>query len=330
MICKLLNNKKKSETPMYSQFSILNFYQLLYLYFRLKRVGRKTKDKIMQLINLFIYPIKSCQGISLSKAYITKQGLTDYHQPEIYDRQFMLVDQKGQFITQREYPQMATIRVEIKDNKLYLSSLKNNLADFELIPNNDQNNSIKVKIWRDQTIAIDQGDAVAKWFQKALKIDINCHLVKQSDEYIRPINPRYSTQKNQPVSFADGYPLLLTNTASLDELQRRLNGKYPHQQIVVPMNRFRPNIVVETEQPFIEDTWKKIKIGQSEFAVVKPCSRCIVTTTDQDTGIRDELKEPLLTLSDFRNTSQGIMFGQNLIPLNQECLNIGDTLMNNE
>lgn len=284
----------------------------------------------MQLINLFIYPIKSCQGISLTKAHITKQGLTDYHQAEIYDRQFMLVDQKGQFITQREYPQMATIKVEIKDNKLYLSSLKNNLSDFELIPNNDQNNSIQVKIWRDQTIAIDQGDAVAKWFQEALKIDINCHLVKQSDEYIRPINPRYSTQKNQPVSFADGYPLLLTNTASLDELQRRLNSKYPHQKITVSMNCFRPNIVVETKQPFIEDTWKKIKIGQAQFAVVKPCSRCIITTTDQSTGIRNQLKEPLLTLSSFRNTSQGIMFGQNLIPLNQESLNIGDILMNNE
>ena len=280
----------------------------------------------MKLTNLFIYPIKSCQGISLEKAYITPKGLTDYHQQEIYDRQFMLVDKKGKFLTQREYPQMATVKVEIKENKLYLSSLKNNISDFELIPNNDNNSNIKVKIWRDQTIAIDQGDEVAKWFQEALRIDIDCRLVKQSDQHIRPINPRYSTQKNQPVSFADGYPLLLTNTASLDDLKLRLDAKYPHKQIAVPMNRFRPNVVVETDQPFIEDTWKKVKIGKNEFAVVKPCSRCVITTTDQDTGVPNELKEPLLTLSSFRNTPQGIMFGQNMIPLNQDILNIGDTL----
>ena len=280
----------------------------------------------MKLTNLFIYPIKSCQGISLEKAYITPKGLTDYHQQEIYDRQFMLVDKKGKFLTQREYPQMATVKVEIKENKLYLSSLKNNISDFELIPNNDNNSNIKVKIWRDQTIAIDQGDEVAKWFQEALRIDIDCRLVKQSDQHIRPINPRYSTQKNQPVSFADGYPLLLTNTASLDDLKLRLGAKYPHKQIAVPMNRFRPNVVVETDQPFIEDTWKKVKIGKNEFAVVKPCSRCVITTTDQDTGVPNELKEPLLTLSSFRNTPQGIMFGQNMIPLNQDILNIGDTL----
>ena len=90
------------------------------------------------------------------------------------------------------------------------------------------------------------------------------------------------------------------------------------------MNRFRPNIVVETDQPFIEDTWQEIKIGDSQFAVVKPCSRCIITTTDQNTGDRDELKEPLLTLGTFRNTPEGIMFGQNMIPLNNHRVNIGD------
>ena len=277
----------------------------------------------MKVTDIFIYPIKSCRGISLNKAKITPKGLTDYEQQKIYDRQFMLVDEKGKFITQRQYPQLATIQIEIKDNQLYLSTKKSNIPAFKLIPDINSK-QIKVNIWRDQTIAIDQGDEVSQWFQEALDLDINCRLVQQSDDYIRSINPQYSLEKNQPVSFADGYPFLLTNTASLADLNQRLNSKYPHQEVEIPMNRFRPNIVVETDQAFIEDIWKKITIGDSQFAVVKPCSRCIITTTDQNTGDRNELKEPLLTLSNFRNTPEGIMFGQNLIPLNQNTLSIGD------
>ena len=277
----------------------------------------------MKVTDIFFYPIKSCRGISLNKAKITPKGLTDYAQQKIYDRQFMLVDEKGKFITQRQYPQLAIIQIEIKNNQLDLSAQKSNISVFKLIPDINKK-QIKVNIWRDQTIAIDQGDEVAQWFQKALDLDINCRLVQQSDDYIRPINPQYSLEQNQPVSFADGYPFLLTNTASLEDLNQRLNSKYLHQDIEIPMNRFRPNIVVKTDQAFVEDIWKKITIGDSQFAVVKPCSRCIITTTNQNTGDRNELKEPLLTLSTFRNTSEGIMFGQNLIPLNQNTLNIGD------
>ncbi len=285
----------------------------------------------MKLTDLFIYPIKSCQGISLTKAQITPRGLTDYQQAKIddqkvtlYDRQFMLVDKKGNFITQRQYPQLATVLIEIKENNLYLNIENNSISTFELIPDNSKT-KVKVKVWRDQTIAIDQGDEVAKWFQEALKLDI-CRLVKQSDEHIRPINSRYSTQRNQPVSFADGYPFLLTNTASLEDLRQRLNQKYTEEQVLCNMNLFRPNIVVETNEAFIEDTWKQIKIGNNEFAVVKPCTRCIITTTNQKTGQRNSLKEPLLTLSGFRNTQDGIMFGQNMIALNQNTLTLGDVL----
>lgn len=277
----------------------------------------------MNVSNIFIYPIKSCQGISLTKAEITSKGLRDFFQSAFYDRQFMLVDEKGKFLTQRQYPQLATIKVEIKENKLYLSSENNNISPFQLIPS-IQKNFVKVNVWRDHTIAIDQGNEVANWFKNALKIDIFCRLVQQSDEHIRAINPHYSIQENQPVSFGDGFPFLLTNTASLEELNQRLENKYLSEKLKVTMDRFRPNIVIDTSQPFIEDTWKEIFIGEIKFAVVKPCSRCIVTTTNQKTGETNPQKEPLLTLSTFRNTSEGIMFGQNIIAVNNGIIEIGD------
>ncbi len=279
----------------------------------------------MQVSHIFLYPIKSCRGISLNKAQIKPQGLTDYEQQKIYDRQFMLVDEKGKFITQRQYPQLATIKIEINNNNLYLSSEENNIGTFEVIPSNE-GEQIKVDIWRDKTIAIDQGDEVANWFKQALKININCRLVQQSDAHIRAINPRYSIKRNQPVSFADGFPFLLLNTASIDDLNKRLSVKYPEDKIQIDIDRFRPNIVVETDEPFIEDKWKKIIIGDCRFAVVKPCSRCIITTTDQSTGHRNELKEPLLTLSNYRNTSEGIMFGQNAIAIDRSTINLGDII----
>jgi hypothetical protein len=279
----------------------------------------------MNIIGIFLYPIKSCQGISLTKAEITPKGLRDFFQPAFYDRQFMLVDEKGKFLTQRQYPQLATIKVEIIENKLYLSSENNNISPFEFIPSIHKN-FIKVNVWRDNTIAIDQGNEVANWFKNALKIDISCRLVQQSDDHIRAINPDYSTQENQPVSFADGFPFLLTNTASLEELNQRLKHKYTSEEFKITMDRFRPNMVVETSEPFIEDTWKQIQIGEIQFAVVKPCSRCLVTTTNQKTGVTNPQKEPLLTLSTFRHTSEGIMFGQNLIAVDNGVIKMGERL----
>lgn len=279
----------------------------------------------MKVTNIFIYPIKSCQGISLSKAQITPKGLRDFFQPTIYDRQFMLVDEKGKFLTQRQYPSLATIKIKIEKNSLYLSSENKNISPFQLIPSQEKK-QIKVKVWGDDTIAIDQGDEVANWFKNALKIDISCRLVQQCDDHIRIINPKYSTQENQPVSFADGFPYLLTNTASLQELNQRLEHKYLSSKFNVPMDRFRPNIVIETKYPFIEDTWQTISMEDIKFAVVKPCSRCIITTTNQKTGERNFQKEPFLTLSNFRNRSEGIMFGQNLIAINDGTMDIGHRL----
>lgn len=237
----------------------------------------------------------------------------------------MLVDENGEFMTQRKYPKLATIKIKILDNKLYLSSLNN--KNFELIPNLN-NQQIFVKIWKDTTIAIDQGDEIANWFQTVLNINFSCRLVQQSDQFIRAINNKY-TDKTEPVSFADGFPYLLTNTGSLDELNKRLKDKYNEDLLTVNMERFRPNIVVETNAPFIEDSWSKIIIDNVTFKVAKPCSRCIVITTDQLTGKQDNKQEPLLTLNEFRHTPEGIMFGQNLIAVNEGTIEINSYLKNN-
>lgn len=270
----------------------------------------------MIVTELNIYPIKSCHGISKKDAEVTAKGF-------FWDREMMLVDKQGKFFTQRQYPQLATVQVEIKENQITLSVFDQTLPSITFQPTLE-GEKIKVEIWRDRTTAILQDAVVSKWFTELLNIP--CYLVRQSPHHLRPIDSKYALQQNSPVNFADGYPLLITNTASLVELNRRLQATYKTDDQAIPMNRFRPNIVIETEQPFIEAKWKKIKIGNVEFALVKPCTRCIVTTTDQSTGTRNPLQEPLKTLATFRKSSLGIMFGENMIPLNLGHIRVGDSV----
>jgi uncharacterized protein YcbX len=273
----------------------------------------------MKVTDLYIYPIKSCQAIRLSQAEVTKKGFFG-------DREFMLVDREGNFLTQRQYPLLASIQVQLEKETLSLATANNQLPPLTFSPSL-QGQEMKVKIWGDRTVAIDQGDEVAHWFNQALQLAGNsqCRLVRQSARYLRSVDPQYSPHPNQPVSFADGYPFLLTATASLAELNRRLRARYPEQEPQVPMNRFRPNIVVETALPFIEGTWKTIKLGLVDFSLVKPCSRCIITTTNQISGQRNQLKEPLATLSTFRQVkNQGIMFGENMIAQSLGIIKVGD------
>ncbi|WP_069790807.1 MOSC domain-containing protein [Cyanobacterium sp. IPPAS B-1200] len=275
----------------------------------------------MKIKELIFYPIKSCRGINLSSAQIDEKGLSDSDNSLYYDRTFMIVDESGKFITQRQYPQLARVIVTIEGKKITLSFDDSSMESITFIPQN-QGNTIEVHVWGDRTSAINQGKEVAQWFQEILEMK-GCHLVKQNNQNIRAINPQYSTKKNQPVSFADGFPYLLTNTASLAYLNQKLEANYPQQHQQIPMDRFRPNIVIETDTPFIEDTWENITLGEIKFKIAKPCSRCNITTTDQITGKINPQNEPLKTLSSFRNVpQQGIMFGQNMIALNRGQLTI--------
>ncbi len=274
----------------------------------------------MIVSELWIYPIKSCQGIKLQQAEVTSKGF-------LWDREMMIISKKGRFLTQRQFPQLAKVKVAITEDTITLSLQDNTIKPIVFTPTLE-GKEIEVAIWKDNTIAIDQGNQLAEWFHQVLELtpEKECRLVRQSPQYIRTVNSQVVTQPT-PVSLADGYPFLLTATASLKELNRRITETYQNAAIIVPMNRFRPNIVVETEIPFEEDNWKLVQIGKIKFAVVKPCSRCIITTVDQQQGKINQPKEPLRTLGTFRQFGeQGVMFGENMIPQDRGILKVGDEL----
>ncbi|GAB4527064.1 MAG: MOSC domain-containing protein [Pleurocapsa sp.] len=267
----------------------------------------------MIVSELYVYPIKSCQGIKLKQAEVLPKGF-------LWDREMMLVTKKGKFLTQRQFPRLAQVQVKIVKEKITLSLEDNSITPLTFTPTL-KGTTIEVYIWQDTTVAIDQGNAVARWFHRVLQLDENkeCRLVRQSAQHIR------SVKTSEPVSFADNFPFMITATASLEELNQRIVEIRQQSTQAIPMNRFRPNIVVKTEIPFVEDNWRMIQIGSVKFFVVKPSSRCIITTIDQQQGEKNQYKEPLSTLGTFRQFSeQGVMFGENMIPRNTGMIKIGD------
>ena len=275
----------------------------------------------MIVSELCIYPIKSCQGIKLQTAAVTAKGLR-------WDREMMIVSHKGKFLTQRQFPQLAKVKVALSDEHISLSTVDDSLEPIDFTPTLEGVTK-EVEIWRDNTTAVDQGDLVANWFQRLLELDESkeCRLVRQSPQYQRAVSRKLDANAPNIVSFADGYPCLLTTTASLQELNRRIRETYQEAAPVVSMDSFRSNIVVETSEAFAEDHWKTLQIGALKFGVVKPCSRCIVTTIDQKKGDRNKLKEPLRTLGTFRQLGeQGVMFGENMIPYREGTISVGDRL----
>ncbi len=278
----------------------------------------------MIVSQLYIYPFKSGRGIELQQAQVETQGF-------LWDREFMLVSGSGKFITQRQFPQLAKVKVEIyrhnEQNINVTLKLEDNVDAFDF-DSSLSNPLIEVEIWGDRILAVDQGDEVANWFHRYLKLPENtvCRLVRQSPEYVRSLAQKNSID-TRPIGLADSSPVMLTATASLAELNQRMMEIHFSQAMTIEMNRFRPNIVVETIEPFIEDNWSSIQIGNVRFKIVKPCTRCIIANIDQKQGIKDRLKEPLNTLSTFRQLSEkGVMFGVNMIPQNEGTIETGDRL----
>lgn len=255
------------------------------------------------LSNIIIYPIKSLGGISLAESVVEDKGLQ-------YDRRWMLTDEKGGFLTQREFPLMATLGVELKTDKLKVTTKNADSIDIPL-SEDESGEERKVSVWQSKLKARVAENAVNEWFSEALQT--KCRLVRMNENSKRLVNPFYAVRKFQDeVSFADGYPILLIGESSLEDLNLKLERR-------VPMNRFRPNLVIKNVEAFAEDKWKKIKIGETVFHLVKPCARCVMTTIDQETGISDG-KEPLKTLATYRLVKRAgtskINFGQNLIAEN--------------
>ena len=278
----------------------------------------------MIVSQLYIYPLKSGKGVELQQAQVETQGF-------LWDREFMLVSGSGKFITQRRFPQLAKVKLKIdRHNEQNVNvSLRVEGIDAFNFNSSLSNPLVEVEIWGDRILAVDQGDEVANWFHRYLQLseDKVCRLVRQSPEYIRSSTQKGSVYKAQSIGLADSSPVMLTATASLAELNQRIREIHLSQAMTIKMSRFRPNIVVETIEPFIEDRWSSIQIGNVRFKITKPCTRCIIANIDQQQGIIDRAKEPLNTLGTFRQLSEkGVMFGVNMIPQNEGKINLGDRL----
>lgn len=265
-----------------------------------------------KLSEIWIYPVKSLGGISLQEAIPEPRGLR-------YDRRWMLVNKEGQFVTQREIPRMALLGTAIESTAIKVF-LKGHPAESVQIPlDSDPLNLLEqeVQIWNDRCTARLMPQAINEWFSEQLGQHLRLFFMPESTR--RPADERFAPPGHH-VSFADGYPYLIIGQSSLDELNRRLPSP-------VPMNRFRPNFVFTGGEAFVEDTWKHLSIGQQPFHCVKPCARCILPNTDQDTAARSV--EPLKTLKAFRKVDNRILFGQNVLWTGQSPahLRVGDRIL---
>ncbi len=255
---------------------------------------------------LYIYPIKSLGGIAVDKVMVTSRGLQ-------FDRRFMLVDDNNSFITQRTLPKLALLRTAIEEEKLFVYHNENTdeKLSVPLVPEPSAERTM-VCIWDDSCEAQFVNDEADKWF--SAKLDVSCRLVYMPESTQRQVDSDYAIEKDI-TSFADDFHVLLIGASSLDDLNNRLEKP-------LPMNRFRPNIVMDGGMPFEEDTMEEFSINGIDFCGVKLCSRCVVTTIDQETGFSD--REPLKTLATFRSFSNKLFFGQNVLCRGKGMVRIGD------
>lgn len=252
------------------------------------------------LAELHHYPVKSMQGNRLSQMHIDDFG------PQ-WDRRFMLVDESGQFLSQRTFPLMSQLHAAFDGEVLSINGPEGLVLAYRHF-----GHSISARVWSDQIGArvSDHSDNDA---QLSALLQENVRLVYMPDSVFRQVDRDFFAADRR-VSFADGFPFLLTNTASLSDLNARLADP-------VDMRRFRPNIVVAGDLAFQEDAWTRIRIGAVEFELVKPCSRCVLTTIDEN-GKKG--KEPLRTLASYRKSVHGVCFGQNMVALNEGLISLQD------
>ena len=254
--------------------------------------------------SLHIYPVKSLHGVSLPTLRFDPWGGEN-------DRRWLVIDPEGQFITQRTHPAMATIRPTDTPYGLILETP----AHERLSVSFPHDHPRSVTVWKDTMSALDAGEAAATWLSGI--IGLPCRLVHMHRPDIA--RARIWNEWAFHNSFSDGFPVLVTSTASLGDLNHRLS--HP-----IPMERFRPNLVIEGAEAWEEDQWVKLHIGELALTLVKPCSRCVMTSVDQDTGERPDRAEPLRTLATFRRQTDGIMFGQNALIERVGQVSVGDTV----
>jgi uncharacterized protein len=259
----------------------------------------------LTLAGLNLYPVKSARGIPLDEWEVDGFGLQ-------YDRRWMVVDGSGRFLTQRDHPRLALVTTVV-DGCLRLQAPE--MPALEVPLNPQPTVQTTVRVWRDRCSATWTGERPATWFSRFLGLP--CNLVHMPDDMLRPVDRAYAPEGTR-VSFADAFPFLIISEASLADLNRRLPEP-------VPMNRFRPNLVIAGAEPYAEDHWDRLQIGALRLTVVKPCERCVITTTDQVTTERSS--EPLRTLARYRKVRGKVMFGQNAVHETVGRVRVGDPVL---
>jgi uncharacterized protein len=260
----------------------------------------------LKLSEIWIYPIKSLGGIRVSSAKVMQKGLQ-------YDRRWMLIDSDNQFMTQRTHHTMALFKLSQEQNGFTITHATEKFFlpyESNLLPT-----PISSKVWDDDVTVFEVSTSASEWFSNQL--GLTCKLVQFPEQNARLVDAQYHIN-HEHVSLADGYPFLVIGQNSLNDLNSRLQNP-------VPMNRFRPNLVFTGGEPYEEDTWRNFSIGKNKFAGVKPCSRCVLTTINQQTG--EQGKEPLATLAKYRQKENKIYFGQNVLTIDYDEIYEGDEIV---
>lgn len=257
------------------------------------------------LSEIYIYPIKGLAGISLQESSLCQTGF-------LYDRNWMLINEKFQFISQRSHANLALIKPTILGSKIFLT-YKNSSISFDV--NEQINSSFKVNVWEDFPFAFTVSLLVNQWFSEILQQPVQLVKLKPESRFLAE---KYSIIPRE-VAFSDAFPFLLISEASLQFLNQKLAAP-------VPMNRFRPNLVMGGGYPHDEDSLNHFSIGDISFVGAKPCARCLVTTINQDTA--EQGKEPLKTLATYRTQNNAILFGMNVFSLNKNgTIRVGDPIV---
>ncbi len=257
--------------------------------------------------SLHVHPLKSGRAIDVTRAEVTALGLRG-------DRELMVVDRHGHFLTQRGHPRLSLVDVIVDDGRARFAAP--DLAPLDVA--HAGVGPMRVEVWGERVDAVAIDPALDAWISSYLGVD--AHVVRLGDD-VRPADREWAA-RGDVVGFADGFALLVTGTASLVDLNTRLEQP-------VAMSRFRPNIVVHTEEPWAEDRWRRIHIGDVELELVKPCGRCVTINVEQATG--RSTREPLRTLAGFRTLEHRgksrIVFGQNAVPRGVGDLRVGDPVV---
>jgi uncharacterized protein YcbX len=251
-----------------------------------------SPSRRLRVAELYVHPVKSGRAVRVDRAVVTPRGLAG-------DREFMVVDAQRGFLSQREHPALARLSARLEGDELALEL--SGQAEIR-IDRRASGPSRTCEVWGDRVACVDLGEEAARLLESLLGVP--ARLVRMADDASRPVDPRFGAASDE-VSFADGFPLLVTTSASIVAVSRRLERS-------VDATSFRPNLVVDGAEPFEEDVWTRIAIGDVELELVKPCARCSMVDVDPAHGSRRG--DVLAALAKFRTARNKVFFGQNAIP----------------